>query len=135
MEITHSPIVIAPSACSCGKDRQRPAVTRPAFTALKDSTRWPGVYEQLGQLQVSLLTRSNQYKDAIAASLRWLAFAESRQDKLFQIIFCNFVGAAHMRMLQSRMRWNGIEKGWRRPLIRRTIGNSRSSMAIWVSST
>jgi signal transduction histidine kinase len=73
-----------------------------AFTTLRDSTRWPEVYEQLGQVLVSLLTRSNQYKDAIAASLRYLAFAEARQDTLFQIIFSNFIGAAHMRMLQKQ---------------------------------
>jgi signal transduction histidine kinase len=82
-----------------------------AFAALKDSTRRPDVYEQLGQLQVSLLTRSNQYKDAIGAALRLLTFAESRQDTLFQIIFCNFVGAAHMRMLQKQDALEWYRKG------------------------
>jgi signal transduction histidine kinase len=73
-----------------------------AFATLRDSTRLPEVYEQLGQVQVSLLTRSNQYKDAIAASLHYLAFADTRQDTLFQIVFSNFIGAAHMRMLQKQ---------------------------------
>jgi signal transduction histidine kinase len=82
-----------------------------AFATFKDSTQWPEVYEQLGQLQVSLLARSNQYKDAIAASLRWLSFAESRQDTLYQVIFCNFVGAAHMRMLQKQDALEWYRKG------------------------
>jgi signal transduction histidine kinase len=73
-----------------------------AMATLRDSVRLPEVYEQMGQVQVSLLMRSNQYKDAIAASLHYLAFAEARQDTLFQLIFSNFIGAAHMRMLQKQ---------------------------------
>jgi two-component system, NarL family, sensor kinase len=72
------------------------------FASLKDSSRFPGVYELLGQLKVSLLMRSNHYKDAIAASLRYLTLAETRHDTLFQIIFSNFIGVAHMRMLQKQ---------------------------------
>jgi len=82
-----------------------------AFAALKDSSRWPEVYEQLGQEQVALLHRSNQYKDAIAASLRWLSFAESHHDTLFQVIFSFFVGAVHMRMLQKQDALEWYRKG------------------------
>jgi two-component system, NarL family, sensor kinase len=72
------------------------------FSELKDTSAMAGVYEQLGQLQVLCLIRSDKYKDAIAVALRYLAFAETRQDTLFQIIFRHFVGAAHMKMLQKQ---------------------------------
>jgi two-component system, NarL family, sensor kinase len=115
-----------------------------AFAALGDSARLPEVYEQLGQIQVSLLTRSNQYKDAIAASLRYLAFAEARQDTLFQIIFSNFVASAHMRMLQKQDALVWYRKGlalstdstWYRqfPLIYGNLAILYVTMAQWDSA-
>lgn len=115
-----------------------------AFAALRDSARLPEVYEQLGQIQVSLLTRSNQYKDAIAASLHYLAFAEARQDTLFQIIFSNFVGSAHMRMLQKQDALVWYRKGlaltadstWYRqfPLIYGNLAILYVTMAQWDSA-
>jgi signal transduction histidine kinase len=115
-----------------------------AFAAFRDSASLPAVYEQLGQVQVLLLTRSNQYKDAIAASLRYLAFAEARQDTLFQIIFSNFVGAAHMRMLQKQDALVWYRKGlalttdstWYRqfPLIYGNLAILFVTMAQWDSA-
>jgi two-component system, NarL family, sensor kinase len=72
------------------------------LATLKDTAQFADVYEQIGQLQVMLLFRSDKYKDAIETSLRYLAFSEAKEDTLFQIIFSYFVGAAHMRMLQKQ---------------------------------
>lgn len=115
-----------------------------AFGVLKDSARMPEVYEQLGQMQVLLLQRSNKYKDAIAASLRYLAFAETRQDTLFQIVFCNFIGAAHMRMLQKQEALDWYRKGlsvasdtgWIRrfPVIYGNLGITFVTMSQWDSA-
>jgi signal transduction histidine kinase len=81
------------------------------FGALQDSSRLPVVYEQLGQIQVTLMMRSDKYKDAIAASLRYLSFAEARQDTLFEIVFRNLIGVSHMKMLQKQDALEWYRKG------------------------
>ena len=91
-------------------DSAQQLLTR-TLAALGDPARLPAAYEQLGQLQVTLLTRSSKYKDAIAAALKYLAFADARQDTMYQVIFCNLVGAAHMRMLQKQDALNWYRRG------------------------
>lgn len=72
------------------------------IAAIKDSVANSRLYEDLGQLETTLLMRSNKYKDAVASSLKYLAFAEKIKDTFFQVTFNNSIGLAHMKMLQKQ---------------------------------
>ncbi len=120
-------------------------IANSVFANIKDSLKQSNIYELTGQLQVALLIRSEKYKDAVGASLKYLSFAESIKDTLFEIIFKNYVGLAHMRLLQKQDALTWFRKGlstssnenfYRQfPFIYGNIGILFATLSQWDSST
>jgi signal transduction histidine kinase len=82
-----------------------------SLSMIKDPKKQSRLYESLCQLKLSLLIRTERYKDAVAGSLQDLVFAESIGDTLYQVVFANFVGQAHMRLVQKQDALTWYRKG------------------------
>lgn len=90
-----------------GKIDSAGMATDKAFGKLKDSIRESNTYELLAQLKVNVLIRQQKYKGAVEESLKYLSISEILKDTLFEIVFKNYVGLAHMKMLQKEeaLKW------------------------------